>query len=598
MTGERLGQAQFQAHVELLRSFLAHRDEIVERIQGLLNAQRKPIEYLQDRPLLSRLFADCFFAGAALTPDQSRLRGRLEEAHWAGGFRPRVIPGLHNDLVDPAEMAMRAFHLWQRTRWPGRNGRVRYAETLFDLYVIRNLELLSLRLWDGDAGGARARLSRIQVVLDGLWRGAPADRPVLLRDARWLIPLAQSPTTDELGAYFEVAERVAETLPDEDRIEIQKAGVRMIGGHLRSQIRHYSMKDGVSLDDESLVLRTRNSNALDFALLVQGLAPLLEAYEHALRGGDAPGRLELASAICQGLSPDPELFVERLDLLAAYSMIEHLFVSVDGEQQVAYTPAGRRHLRLLREYRARIGRLSEPLHEDCARLRPVEGACSPYGVLYGTPSNLTEHMALKALQPDAVTRFVLEDVFADGDAGGEKLAWVSGWRKLPHVDPEVQRLFDYPQRFAEQVFERIEQALCRGAAAGEASAAVRTGRLFVLSGEDPGGDAEASSIADLPARYLASTDPRSVAAGGAAAYEESRLLRDRQEGMFLLSYATPGGWIAVSKDVLTEVLGAGRDAKIVGLPAAAARVLKSMCPELVVLPERAQASTPPSMVKA
>ena len=35
-----------QAHVELLQLFLANRDEIVERLQGVLNAQRKPIEYL------------------------------------------------------------------------------------------------------------------------------------------------------------------------------------------------------------------------------------------------------------------------------------------------------------------------------------------------------------------------------------------------------------------------------------------------------------------------------------------------------------------------------------------------------------------------
>ena len=45
---QRPGQVPFHAHVELLQLFLAHRDEIVERIQGLLNAQRKPIQYLQD----------------------------------------------------------------------------------------------------------------------------------------------------------------------------------------------------------------------------------------------------------------------------------------------------------------------------------------------------------------------------------------------------------------------------------------------------------------------------------------------------------------------------------------------------------------------
>jgi hypothetical protein len=146
--GQRLGQVPFRAHIELLQFFLAHRDEIVERIQGVLNAQRKPIEYLQDDSLLSRHFEDCFFTLTEDTHSQSRLRGQLEEAHWASGFRPREIPGLHNGLVDPAEMMIRGFHLWRQTRWPGRTGRVRYAHTLFNLYVIRCLELLSMRLWD------------------------------------------------------------------------------------------------------------------------------------------------------------------------------------------------------------------------------------------------------------------------------------------------------------------------------------------------------------------------------------------------------------------------------------------------------------------
>jgi len=48
-----------------------------------------------------------------------------------------------------------------------------------------------------------------------------------------------------------------------------------------------------------------------------------------------------------------------------------------------------------------------------------------------------------------------------------------------------------------------------------------------------------------------------------------------------VSYETPGGWVAVSKDFLTEVLGAGRDAKLVGLPRAAAERLRLMCAGLV-----------------
>ncbi len=75
--------------------------------------------------------------------------------------------------------------------------------------------------------------------------------------------------------------------------------------------------------------------------------------------------------------------------------------------------------------------------------------------------------------------------------------------------------------------------------------------------------------------------------------------RARQEGHFLVSYETPDGWIALKKDLLTEVLGAGRDARIAGLPLDAAQVLRLMCTDLVI-PENVadQPSVPPSIEKA
>ena len=213
----------------------------------------------------------------------------------------------------------------------------------------------------------------------------------------------------------------------------------------------------------------------DFALLIQGPAAPLGSLRTPCTG-DGQRRLELAAAICQGISPDPELFVNRLDLLGPYSMIEHLFITTDNGH-VVYTPTGRRHIQLLQEYEARISRLSTPLYDDCQHVRPVDGAYSPYGVLYGFSYNLIEHMALKTLRPDAVTHFSLEDVFADGDA--DKLGWVSGWRKLPHIKQEVAKLFEYPQRFAEDIFARIEHALRRRVSEGEANAAVQAGSLFL-----------------------------------------------------------------------------------------------------------------------
>jgi hypothetical protein len=594
VTGKPFGQVPFQANVELLRLFLTHREDIVESIEAVLNAQRKPIRYLQDQPLLSRHFEDCFFARTAVTAAQERLGVQLEEAHWAGGFRPRQVPGLYNDLIHPADMMIRGFYCWQQTRWPGRNGRVHYAHTLFNLYVLRCLQFLSMRLWDEGPSAfaqekAGGRLAEIQSVLDELWRSSPADQPVMVRDARWLIPSAQSLITDALAPYFEVARQVTETLPEADALEIQKAHVRMLGGHLTSQIRYYCTKDGVSLNEHSVVLRTRTSNALDFALLVQGLVSLLKAYDRALESSDERMRLDMAGAICQGIAADPQLFLNRVDLLSAYSMIEHVFILTDREGHVAYSPLGERHVQLLKEYGALMDRLIQPLRDDFPRFRPVDGGCSPYGFIFGLPSHLIEHMALKALQPDAETRFSLEDVFDDRDTSAAKLAWVNGWRKLPHIDSEVQRLYDYPQQFAEDIYGRIETELSRRDSNAEACDGSRTGRLYIVSADDPESDPKASAIPELPPRYFGSSDRQIVAAHKAEPYDRAQLLAWRQEGHFLVSYQTPDGWIALKKDLLTEVLGAGRDARIVGLPLDAAQVLRLMCADLAITPASCEA---------
>jgi hypothetical protein len=562
----------FEAHIGLLHLFLARRGDIVERIQGVLNGQRRPPDDLRNAIRIAREFEDGVFAGAATTAEQLRLRGGLEEAHHASGFTPRELPGLHNGLADPAEMMVRAFHLWGQTRWPGRNGRLRYAHTLFDLYIVRCLQLLSLRLWEQGAGEAETGLSQLQRLLDQLWTGTPSDRPILVRDARWLIPLAQSPATDDLAAYFSVSERVAATLPEPDRVAIHTAGAVMTGGHLRSQIRYHALKHGVPIDDGRVVSDTRSSNALDFSLLIQDLVPLLAAYEAACHRDDGRTRLELADAICQGVSPDPELFVNRVDLLTAYSMLEPLFLT-DAGGPPTYTAIGRRHAELAEEYRMRIARVARPLLDDCRHFVPVPGAYSPYGVLYGFASNLLEHITLKTLQPGARAPFSLEDVFSAG--GGEKLAWVAGWRQLPHLPAAIRAQFEYPQRFAEEMFARIERAFRRRVDGGDAAAP--TGRLCVRTG----GEAPGTGTARLPPGSVSSSDTRLVEAGVAEYCDQTRLLHDRGEGRCLVSYRTDGGWVAIRKTLLTDVLGAGLDAQLPALPSPAVAALQLMYPALV-----------------
>lgn len=592
--------AVFDAQVALLQHFIAERSRIVGAIEQLLNCQKKPPEYQQDSFLLGRQFSACFFARPELSSDQRQLEDQLEQVRHASGLQPRANPG--NDIIDPVQMLIRGLHMWRQTRWPGSKGRLRYAHTLFNLYLLRRLSLLTLRLWDGldtacvagtdrDTDHApeavcvqvRARLAALQAVLAALWLEAPADQPRLVRDVRWLIPVALSPTTDDLRGYFDIATRIAVTFDTPDRIETQRAWVQSGAGHLCAQLRHLSVERQVPLDDLDLVLLTRKSNALDVTLLMEGLVTLFEAYEASLHGHKDEQRLQLAQAICQGVSPDPELFLLRLDLLGPYTMIEYLFISTDTDGTAQYTPSGTRHLRLLADYKARLVRILPALLEDSRRCRPDHAGYSPYGALYGFASNLLELMALRTLLPDAAAPWGMEDVFSPGDAA--KRQWVHTWRRLPHVRPEVAQQYDYPQDFVEALQARVEDCLVRCVAAQGAAPVQSCGQL-VLAAEAAASNGDSSAAAamqaqDLPAEYLLSSDPASVAAGRATQQDESDLLHCRIEGEFLVSYQTADGWVGLSKDLLTKLLGSGHDVQIAGLPREAAGVLALMCPGVI-----------------
>lgn len=568
-----MSNTPFQSHVALLHNFISRRGEIVDRIDQLLNCQKKPLEYQQDATLLSQSFLGCFFLG--LPPAQIQLKDQLEYAHWDSGFKPRANPG--NDIIDPVALMTRAFHCWNLTRWPGQKGRVRYAHTLFNAYLVRCLALLGMRLWDDGMTDVGQRLSQAQEVLDALWRSSPADQPVLVRNLCWLLPVAMSPTTDDLRGYFDIAAKVAATFPPAALLAAQKAAVQTGGGHLRSQLFHLARRRGVSLNEHDLLMMTRISNALDISLLMEGLATLMQAYEKAVQSGTQAERLALAAAISEGLSPDPELFINRLDLLGPYTMIEHLFITVDAAGQASCTAAGQRHLQLLQDYTALISRLAKPLYEDCQQQRPQPGHYSPYGALYGFSSNLLELAAFKSLQLDADTRFCMEDVFTAG--GADKLAWVNSWRRLPHIKPEVVQQFEYPQQFVDEVHARVERELQRHVAA--VPQLKPTGKLYLTAGAAL--PAELSHIADMPPGYVVASDAALVAAGRAEAKDQDDLLYCRLEGEFIVSYATSNGWVGVTKDVLSEIVGEGRDAALTGLPAAAIAVLALMCPQLVVV---------------
>lgn len=348
----------FTDHAALLEALLYHRQVIADRIESrLLNVQGKDLARGGNREQVERLLDACVYDLPGLAPDPSRLRGQLAAAQIADGFEPAVRERISLAL-DPVDLVIGAHRHWERERWPGKAGRVSFAKALFAIFILRQLEALSLRIWDDGAAAAGGRLEHIQQVLDRL--NQEAGGKVLLRDARWLIQTAQGPLTRHLAPYFRTAERISESFTAADRIELHKAGAKLAGGHLRSQWRYRAAEMDRPIDDPAVLAVTRNSNSMDVALLVRDLVPLLEAYLAAGVGGDADHRLELADAILQGVSADPELLLTRLDLLAPCSTIETLFVEPAGDGNVRHTPMGVAHQTLLRRYGELIGQAAAP----------------------------------------------------------------------------------------------------------------------------------------------------------------------------------------------------------------------------------------------
>jgi hypothetical protein len=176
--------------VALLSAWLDRAESIVEAVESrLLNVQGKAVARSRNRADIERPFEACFTALPGSPRELSRQHGQLAAAHRAAGFEA-ALRDTRAHTLDPLELTMRAYAHWDRQRWPGRNGRLVYARMLYSVFLLRQLEYLSLRIWDDEDDGAGDRLQDVQRLLERLNQ---ITRPnVLVRDARWLIHTAQS----------------------------------------------------------------------------------------------------------------------------------------------------------------------------------------------------------------------------------------------------------------------------------------------------------------------------------------------------------------------------------------------------------------------
>src|SRR5687768_10123592 len=129
----------FFDHVALLEEFLAGRHEIAAGLERqLFGGRGKANARDGDRQSIAETFNVCFFETPTHVRRLSRLDGQLEAAHLADGFEP-LQDGYSRDL-DPVELVLRACHHWDHDRWPGRNGRLLYAQGLYTAFILRRLE--------------------------------------------------------------------------------------------------------------------------------------------------------------------------------------------------------------------------------------------------------------------------------------------------------------------------------------------------------------------------------------------------------------------------------------------------------------------------
>jgi hypothetical protein len=568
----------FPAHVTLLDRFLDRRQDIVEEIERrLLNVQGKDVARAGDRRNIGQILSSCFF-DLSLPHDLGQLKDELFTVHRADGFDPVQLDGGIHDF-DPPHVVTMAYAYWTNSRWPGRNVRLRYAQTIYGAVILRHLEHLSLRIWDAEKCASSA-LQDIQRLLDRL-NSMPG---AFVRTATWLLQTAQGPLTRQLKPYFAVAERIAGSFEQHEELEIHRAGALLAGGHLRSQLCYRARESQRPVDDPDVRSVTRNSNSMDVALLIRDLVPLLEAYERACAAGYNDDRRRLSDAILQGLSADPELLLTRLDVVGPATMIEDVFIE-DKDGRATYTAFGSSHLCALSRYRSLINALAMPLKEDASRLDPSHTTYSPFGIVYGFCSDILSNMAVGQLLSQDTSGLTLEDMFSSDGSLESKLSKAREWEALPRHRAARAR-FEHSKAWATDVFARLTSALdARATHDGLPNASgLHSARLCVI---EEGHAAQAGrGVGERPQTIRAQehcvmSDLKRALATGSTAFPRSQILSDRKEGRFLASVESGGKWFAVSKVLLTACVCQGQDAVITDVPASVVEVLRLTCQELL-----------------
>jgi hypothetical protein len=246
---------------------------------------------------------------------------------------------------------------------------------LLDFHFLYVLALLALRAWDEGEPGAN--VTRVTALIEAL-QGPSGSGRRFVDDAETLLWIAISTYEPDDLAYHRLLNRVL-SLPAPRRARVARVGGPLLGCHLRWGFPHLYECD---------LGRMRADNFIDYPWLFFSVAELADAYAQLANGPEGE-RVEVAGALLNALTPDPEAFVGEAPASLAGQRVEHDRV------------------------RALLTRNREALLRDFARHAPVRDAYSPLGFHFNFPHNAVFAMALLAALGEDLPNLSL-NAFLDG----------------------------------------------------------------------------------------------------------------------------------------------------------------------------------------
>jgi hypothetical protein len=199
-------------------------------------------------------------------------------------------------------------------------------------------------------------------------------------DAETLLWIAISTYEPDDLAYHRLLARVR-TLPEPQRGRIARVGGPLLGCHLRWGFAHLY---------ECGLGRMRADNFIDYPWLFFAVAELAQDYARLSRGPE-PERIEVAGALLNALTPDPEAFL--------------------GQPPASLASHGAEHERV----RTLLARHREALVSDFSRHAPRSGAYSPLGFHFNFPHNATFAMAVLGVTDASVPNVSLNALLTGDD---------------------------------------------------------------------------------------------------------------------------------------------------------------------------------------